>query len=378
MYLREISVVNAIVFSSFFLVSLGQENVVLAQVSSAMKERLNSAHINLKGPSPKITLRNISPTHRLNSVNIKKTNHPLVFELTGGASCGPKEIETKSTRIGTFLEKVTFGVGPLEDQYWSEIAFENQDTKVWSYKGHRELVVPQSIFEKTVHKIDARKLFLSKVMALRSSDKRLVFLKKNQRVQTKIPIRVEAVCRDYKFNKITGKMKFSSRTSIVSMKLMPVQIHYKADPKLTGRLAPKLKAGTVEKITKPAASSFFKIRTAEIASGPKNLRGKCPIAGSFEAKLNGTGDGAIILEVVEGRSVIYKSRAIKFRDGHALHKFEILNGKSGQDKIYTQYPHKLKIQVYTKSVKSQRFSAFPKKLGGVFYWQHNCISLTSE
>ena len=93
MYSRENSVVNAIVFSSFFLVSLGQENVVLAQVSSAMKERLNSAQISLKGPSPKITLRNINPTHRLNSVNIKKTNHPLVFELTGGASCGPKEIE---------------------------------------------------------------------------------------------------------------------------------------------------------------------------------------------------------------------------------------------------------------------------------------------
>lgn len=349
-----------------------------AQSNTPEKITSNLARIELKGPSPKITLQNIDPRHRLDSFNVKNISSQFDFKLKGSAYCQSKNIETNAYRSGTYLEKVEFGVGPQEDQYWSEIIFENQNTSIQSFKGSHALSIPQSIFEKTIHNIDARALFLEKIRTLNSSEKRWNYLTVNEKLLATIPVRIEAICRNYKLDKISEKIDHHARVSVIGTQAVLVQILYKADHKLTRRLAPILNGKMAAKIIKPAAPDFFKVQEAVILTGPKNMRGACPITAHFEAEIRGTGNGHVQLQVVEAGKVIYKSRDLKFSNGKNLHTFEIASGTPEKDKTYAQYPHELKLQVFTKSKQARRFTAFPKKFNTAFYWQHSCISIADK
>ncbi|MEH6477652.1 MAG: hypothetical protein V7727_18315, partial [Sneathiella sp.] len=181
-----------------------------AQSNTPEKITSNLARIELKGPPPKITLQNIDPRHRLDSFNVKNISTQFDFKLQGSAYCQSKNIATNTYRSGTYLEKVEFGSGPQDDQYWSETVFENHDTGIQSFKGSHALSIPQSIFQKTIHNIEARALFLEKIRTLNSSEKRWHYLRVNQNLQATIPVRIEVICRNYKLDKVSGKIDLQS------------------------------------------------------------------------------------------------------------------------------------------------------------------------
>ncbi|MEH6494156.1 MAG: hypothetical protein V7740_00325 [Pseudomonas marincola] len=349
-----------------------------AQSNTPEKITSSLARIELKGPPPKITLQNIDPRHRLDSFNVKNISTQFDFKLQGSAHCQSKNIETNGHRSGTYLEKVEFGSGPQDDQYWSETVFENQDTGIQSFKGSHALSIPQSIFQKTIHNIEARALFLEKIRTLNSSEKRWHYLTANQILQATIPVRIEVICRNYKLDKVSGKIDLQSRFSIIGTQALSVQIFYKADRKLTRRLAPILNGKMATKIVKQAAPDFFKVQDAIILTGPKNMRGACPLTARFETEIRGTGNGHVQLQVVEAGKIVYKSGDLKFSNGKNLHTFEIASGTPEKGKTYSQYPHELKLQVFTKSHQARRFTTFPKKFNTAFYWQHSCISVADK
>ncbi len=378
MYPNSLSTVNRALFIGTVFVFFIPVMAATAQSNTPEKITSSFARIELKGPSPKITLQNIDRRHRLDSFNVINISSQFDFKLKGSAYCQSKNIETNAYRSGTYLEKVEFGVGPQDDQYWSEIIFENQNTSIQSFKGSHALSIPQSIFEKTIHNIDGRALFLEKIRTLNSSEKRWNYLRANQNLQATIPVRIEAICRNYKLDKVSGKIDLQSRFSVIRTQALLVRIFYRADHKLTRRLAPILNGDMSSKIMKPAVPDFFKVQDAVITTGPKNVRGECPITGRFQAEITGNGNGRVLLQVTEGRKVIYKSGELKFSNGRNLHTFEITSGAVGKDKTYAQYPHELKLQVFTKSKQARRFTAFPKKFNTAFYWQHSCISMADK
>lgn len=163
--------------------------------------------------------------------------------------------------------------------------------------------------------------------------------------------------------------------SVLSELSLPVNVIYRADPKLTKSLAPKLKIKKgvdVPKLPKPV---FFNIVDAAVLLGPKNLRGACPLTAKFAVEIVGKGQGWIKLRALDGKNIVYESKTLKFENGITKHDFSVSIGGKVDSEPYKKYAHQLKFQVFTKQKRAHKFSAFSKKLPSAFYWQHSCINI---
>ncbi|OUR79886.1 hypothetical protein A9Q83_02760 [Alphaproteobacteria bacterium 46_93_T64] len=354
--------------------------VVTPSLSAAEKIEGSSAdfaHVALKGNAPTIVLKNGDRRHKLDSFKISSVDHPLQFSLKGEVHCNPDTVETRIVRAGRYLESVLTDVGTEQDRYWTDTAFANPDIEIEKFKGVNTLVVDPSVFNKTIYRFNAFEAFKRKLDRLKTEAIKLEFLKNDQKFRFQMPVTLEAICRKYSFNKLTKKTKYGERSSVLSNITVPIYVIYKADKKLTSRLVPKLKTGKVIATPKLPITTFFQVKETVVLDGPKNLRGSCPIKAPFDVEIKGRGDGNVILQVMDGRKIVYKSKAIKFTNGRASHSFEIPVG-SKPAMPYQQFPHEMKWRVFTKSKTGRAFSTFTKKLPDAFYWQHSCIKPSQQ
>jgi len=350
-------------------------SLVAPVFAKAQVTNVNSVEMALDGPSPRLFLKNKAPQHSLEQLDIQLENKELAFKLEGSATCARRRSKTLLKTTGVFLERVTFDLGPADDQYWTIAVFENRDVSLNHYNGGGQIIAPVRIFDQTAYQLKPLDVFQKKaVRALRAKDRGFEFFKKDQTFKLEIPVRIEAICRVYTQNRTRKKTDRGTRYSVIKTKMIPLRVTYKGDARLTRRLAPKLKnSGSVKRPSKPVLGGLALIGI-KILQAPKNLRDSCPFAANFRIEVKGRGDGWIKVAVSDGTQRVHDSKRLRFRGG-ASYQFSLPVVKGTDEQLYQPQSHALKIEVTGVRKSGAARNMFgPRVKATPFYWQHSCIS----
>ncbi|WP_169569782.1 hypothetical protein [Sneathiella limimaris] len=322
-------------------------------------------------------INNSDPSHQLDKVILSVKSDSINLELEAKGGCNPDRVESNISIKGWYISSVLLGLGSYNDSYWSQKVYQGEDISKTSFEGKTQLKVAGSLLDGTPHQLKLLERFKDLLLQKAKSEKaRLNYLQKDQVFQYQLPFRLEVICTEFDQNKTTKRIKTLSRSSKVLIKELSVPVRYQADPNLKIRKTKPLALQGSETGAIFPKSSFLKLEKVEILSGPRNLRGACPMSADFKLQIIGEGSGYIQLTARRNRTVLYKGKVMKMGAEPVEVNLSLPVKRPLDANDYEQFLQKVEFEVLAKPESQKNSQLFPlRKRLDPYLWQASCIEV---
>ncbi|WP_420347906.1 hypothetical protein [Pelagibius sp.] len=360
----------------FSTLSLGASALcfsLCAVISSALaddSQLFGVADIDIQAtpPGPQIVVRNIAGNHHISNVNLAVQGNSFAFGIGGYVECTGVQIENYALREGHLLSGGAFGIGRTSLLMSKALPDSLSINREGDMDAHT-FQVPVALLANPQIDIDPAAIVMA---AAEQAPSKFDYLRKDQVIEVKIPVRWEAQCNSYTHNKITKKTLVEADIDQVSYltKDVTLKIKYQGDPQLFQMSA---KLGGEQPGQFQVGDQPFKITSMSFQPDMPHYVGGCPDETTIRVDYMGQGRGEIRIRVNDGGQTIYNSPNIAFdaKDGKQSHEFEIAVPKPPQHQLNQTKHHNLQVYVSGKSEEEQLWPAYYQQMDAAL-WKHRC------
>jgi hypothetical protein len=334
------------------------------------------SELRITAPTPitPIRITNESGSSSISRLQLQQRWDMREMDLLVSGGCTSQKAETNIHERGVFVAEMLAGYGSDRDSFWTKQVYEGADRSTAQFKERITVKLDTALLRGSAFDMDAPKS-LQQLAARHpvGSKAALEFYRKNQKFQLKLPLRLEVICQQYEHDKIRQKTQLLKRWSRVLTKEISIPVLYAGDPKLKqSSLKPlilKNATGAGQGIQKS-----LRLHAVQIITGPKNLRGNCPISAAFKVRLSGEGRGVIRLIAKTNTGGKITSEEVKFSGPEQEIGFSLLIDDTSGAEPYAQQLGKLFVEVQGRSeipAASNLYSS--RRKADPYLWQFSCI-----
>lgn len=322
-----------------------------------------------------VTLRNLDISGQVSKIALKQTAVQTELQIEAEGNCAVEAQITNIHTRGAYLAAVLVGYGDAVDSYWAQPAYQGDDIAISSVREKARLLFDLSLFASTAVEVDAAaKLRKMGAKFTAGSTKELAFYRKNQRFELKIPLRMEMICQNYIHNRVTDKTERLEKWSRVITKDLTVPVRYDGDKRLKATFTKPLPLSANGGAQPKALPPYFRIRSVEIMSGPKNLRAVCPMTAGFKLRVHGDGAGVIRILVKSGNQTLQTSEVVQFQGPEQKIGFSLPLIKTKKSTPYAQQLGKVTVEVQGRREHVKGANLYPvRRKTAAYLWQYSCI-----
>lgn len=345
---------------------------VVQAESYVEKAGMYEISVGLAGAIPTLTVENTSNSNQISDLSLAVKESSVAIPITGQATCSGVQFENFAQRFGHYLSHGAFGVG--------DATFVVKEDLPDSTDINRSAAVGDGVFNLSINQLKGGQIGIDPValvmQAANQAPNKAQFLRKDQLLVAKIPVRFEGACAYYERNKITKKTireagELSHRVVDVDLRIV-----YKGDPDLQ-QISLQLGQsgiggqGGVQSIPQ----NFIEVTDGTFLQGEVHKSGRCPMTANFKLELTGAGDGQVKVRVRDDGDSYFQltSQPIDFVKGKAIFEFSHeLKRLAPFDKLNHAYQHDYKVYVSSKATGEQFFPAKYQGLPVSLQWSHEC------
>jgi hypothetical protein len=357
------------------LVSIGAL-MSLATVSSALANHsalygVKNINVSLSGGVPEITVRNVSGSHQLKDLQLAVQENTVSVGVSGYVDCTGTQFENWQTRKGHFLSGGAFGIGH-GSLLMSKALPDSSSIDNVSKMDANTFQMPIAMLGNPQINVDPVAVILA---AANQAPSKIAFLRQDQMVTVKIPLRWESTCTAYDRNKVTKNTIIESADTSYLTKDVSFRIKYQGDPKLfevNAQISQGVSGGGIQ----AGEQNFIKINSATFIEGAPSVTSECPGTAEFKVRVNGTGNGFVRLRFNDSGQfgTVHTSPALELKDGKIEYAFSYQFGHNPlHSMINKPVAHDLRVYYTAKTKNEPYFPAHYQSLNASMAWTHTCI-----
>jgi hypothetical protein len=334
---------------------------------------VKSIDVKLSGAVPEVVVRNVAANHSLGALQLAVQGTHVAVGVSGHVDCTGIQIENWTYREGHFLSGGAFGIGRTSLLMAQALA-NSSDIDRTSAMGAKTFQLPVASLANPQIAIDPVAAILAEA---EKAPSKIAWLRQDQVVTVKVPLRWEADCAYYTRNKITKQtIKEAAQPSYLTRDV-DLKIVYKGDPQLFEVNAQVSQGGGLPGQLQ-VGDQPFKITSMTFQPSMPHHVGACPATKKVRIYYQGQGKGEIRIRINAGNTPMLESPVIAFdsKNGQQHYDFDLETPKAYVNNINNTVQHNLRVYVRGKGATEQVWPAHYQLMDQAV-WKTRCTPVVN-